>query len=92
MSPDHIKTYEDRIRETVASLNHEDFVAANGAPIGNYGEVRFPVVTRERTFRGMTFQAAAVAKPLGSVEQLCENHHTIVFDEEGSYVYNKKDR
>ena len=37
----------------------------------------------------MTFQAAPVAKPLGSVKKICQAGHMVVFDDEGSYVYNK---
>ena len=35
----------------------------------------------------MTFQAAPVSKPLGSV--ICAAGHRVVFDEDGSYIENK---
>ena len=37
----------------------------------------------------MTFQAAPVAKPLGSVKRICQAGHCVVFDEDGSYILNK---
>ena len=40
----------------------------------------------EETFRGMTFQAAPVSKPLGSVKRICAAGHRVVFDEDGSYI------
>ena len=43
----------------------------------------------EETFRGMTFQAAPVSKPLGSVKRICAAGHRVVFDEDGSYRENK---
>ena len=39
--------------ETEASANQENFFAANSKDIDNYGEVKVPAVTRERTLRGM---------------------------------------
>ena len=37
----------------------------------------------------MAFQAAPVAKPLGSVKHICQAGHSVVFDEDGSYILNK---
>ena len=46
--------------------------------------------TRERTSRGMVFTGAPVAKPLASVKKICMAQHTVLFDEEGSFIYNKQ--
>ena len=89
MKLDELPAYEDRIIETVASMNQMDFVSATGDPIENFGEVRIPMVTREGTGRGMVFQAAAVAKPLASVQKMNEAGHIVVFDGAESFVYNK---
>ena len=64
-------------------------MSASGDPITNYGELKLPVVTRERTMRGMVFQAAGVAKPLGSVKKMLQAGHRVVFDYECSYILNK---
>ena len=45
--------------------------------------------TREKTLRGITFQAAGVAKGLLSVERMNETGHIVVFDGDNSYVANK---
>ena len=37
----------------------------------------------------MTFQAAPVDRPPGSVKRVCSSGHLVVSDEEGSYVLNK---
>ena len=37
----------------------------------------------------MTFQLAAINKPLASVRRMCEAGNRVVFDEEGSYIENK---
>ena len=89
IAPGHIPEYEEDVRETKASINQEDFVSATGDPIVNYGELKLPVYTREQSMRGMVFQAAGVAKPLCSVEKLCEAGHVVWFDSEGSFIYNK---
>ena len=39
--------------------------------------------------RGMTFQAAPVSKPLGSVKRMCASGHRVIFDDDGSYIQNK---
>ena len=45
--------------------------------------------TVEGTKRKMRMQAAEVSRPLASVKRICEAGHTVVFDETGSFVYNK---
>ena len=77
------------IVETQASRNGDDFVSASGDIIPNYGQLKVMLVTRERTTRGMTFQAAGVAKPLGSVKRMMQTNHRVVFDDTGSYIENK---
>jgi hypothetical protein len=37
----------------------------------------------------MKYQVAPVTKPLGSVSKICKAGHTVVFDDQGSYMYNK---
>ena len=37
----------------------------------------------------MQFTGASVSKPLVPVKRICSAGHTVIFDEEGSYIYNK---
>ena len=37
----------------------------------------------------MKFQACDVTRPLASVKKICKAGHMVIFDEEGSYIYNK---
>ena len=71
-------------------MNHDDFIAANGETIPNYGELRVPIVTREKTLRGICFQAAGVSKGLLSVDKMNESGHTVVFDGDNSYIAHKQ--
>ena len=84
-----VPAYVNEIKETKDSRNGNDFISASGDPIPNYGELTIPMLTRESTARAMKFQAAGVAKPLGSVKRMIMAHHRVVFDEEGSYIENK---
>ena len=77
------------IRPTTASMSGVCYASATGAPIPNLGEQVLPLVTMEGTLRAMTFQAAPVSKPLGSVKRMCKSGHRVVFDDDGSYVENK---
>ena len=79
----------NEVIETFGSKNHEDYQSATGETIPNLGELRLGLVTREMSLRGMSFTGAPVAKPLGSVKRLCAAKHTVVFDEEGSFIYSK---
>ena len=37
----------------------------------------------------MNFTAVPVAKPLGAVKKMCSAGHVVVFDDDGSYIFNK---
>ena len=78
------------VLETYGSRNGDDYQSATGETIANLGELRLGLVTREMSVRGMTFTGAPVAKPLGSVKRLCMAGHTVVFDNEYLYIYNKE--
>ena len=49
INPKDLIAYEDQVMETEASANQENFLAANGKEIDNYGEVKVPAYTRGRT-------------------------------------------
>ena len=66
-----------------------NLVSASGDPIPNLGEQVLPLLTEEETLRTMKFNACPVTKALGSVKRMCDAGHTVVFDSECSYVYNR---
>ena len=90
IDPKDVGAYEESVKETEASINEENFLAANGEEIPNYGELKVPAITRERTLRGITFQAAGVSKGLLSVDKMNECGHVVVFDGDSSFIANKK--
>ena len=75
--------------ETKASRAGEEFSSATNEPIPNLGELKFGMLTREGSLRGMTMQGAPVSMPLGSVKRTCAQGHVVVFDDEGSFIYSK---
>ena len=79
-NPEDVPDYE--VTESEASRSGRDFVSATGEVIPNLGELKLPAVTAENTIRGMTFSAAPVTKPLGSVKRICAAGHVVVFDED----------
>jgi hypothetical protein len=78
-----------KIKESKASKMGVKYASATGEEIPNLGEVLLPMMTMEGTKRSMRMQAAEVSKPLASVKRICEAGHTVVFDETGSFMYNK---
>lgn len=63
---------------------------ANGAEIHNLGEKAMAILTPEGNVCGEVAQIAPVSKPLKSVRSFVKNDHTVVFDNEGSFVINKQ--
>ena len=85
----HTLVTEYPIVETEKSRSGACYASATGEPIPNLGEQKLPMATEEGSMRAMTFQAAPVAKPLGSVKRICQAGHYVIFDEDGSYIMNK---
>ena len=77
------------VKQTKASANGVRYASATGEEIPNLGEVMLPMVTMEGSKKKMRMQAAEVSRPLASVKRICEAGHTVVFDDGGSYLYNK---
>ena len=85
----HTLVTEYPIVETEKSRSGACYASATGEPIPNLGEQKLLMATEEGSMRAMTFQAAPVAKPLGSVKRICQAGHYVIFDEDGSYIMNK---
>ena len=82
----HTMVTEYPVIETDKSRSGACYSSATGEPIPNLGEQRLPLSTEEGSLRAMMFQAAPVAKPLGSVKRIRQAGHCVVFDEDGPYT------
>ena len=85
----HTLVPEHEIMEIEKSKAGLCYASATGEPIPNMGEQQLPMVTCEGSLRKMTFQAAPVAKALGSVSKICAAGHAVVFDADYSFIMNK---
>ena len=56
--------------------------AANGQKIFNDGRKTVSFMTKEGVMRDMNFTSCEVSKALGSVSQICQAGHTVVFNPE----------
>ena len=87
INPDDVPGHE--VMESLESKRGENFASATGEPIPNLRVMKLPMVLREMSLRNMTMCAAPVTRPLASVKKICRAGHMVVFDEEGSYIFNK---
>ena len=77
------------IAATTASRDGLEYRAAGGHQIPNLGMSRPAVFTTDGECNAMTFQIAAISKPLGSVSKFVSAKHRVVFDHPKSYIESK---
>ena len=83
-SPEHVPDHE--FHESLKSRRSENFQSATGESIPNLGDLRLPLYMREGTIRGMVMKASPITNSSGSVKKICRASHTVVFDDEGSFI------
>ena len=79
-----------KMYRTEASEAGRHFRAANGSMIINHGEKKITGCTEDGRKLQMRMTVADVGKVLMSVAKACESGYRIVFDEEGSYMEEKR--
>ena len=79
-----------QVTDTPASMSGANFASATGEPIPNLGEMKLPLMMREGSYKSMKVTAAPVTKPLASVKKICQAGHRVIFDDEGSFILNKR--
>ena len=77
------------LRKTKASESGMKYRAANGTPIANHGERAVKGISGDWNPMGVTIQVAGVKKTLGAVMPMMKAGNRVVFDDEGSYIFNK---
>ena len=73
-----------------ASKKGVRYEVANGTIIPNLGEKQFKGISEEGTTRGITAQICDVNKGLLSVKKMAKAGNRVVFDEDGSYIEDKR--
>jgi hypothetical protein len=76
--------------KSLGMLRGLHYVAADGTRIPNVGQQLVKFMTLDGTWTELLFQIAAINKPLVSVSKLNEAGYKVVFDENNSYIMNKK--
>ena len=83
-------------KESWGSKHGQKYEVANGAVIENEGEKEFVGHVKAQngsmkmwSARLTRTQVAGVHRPLMSVKKMCRAGHTVVFDDEGSFVQDK---
>ena len=79
-----------QLQETAASKAGMCYTAANGTDIANYGEKQLNGLNNEGEEAEITAQVADVRRNLASVVKMMDAGNRIVFDEEWSYIENKR--
>ena len=87
---DHVipKKYADaaNIRPNQMTMAGESYVAANGSPIESYGDTTIKGRTDDWTPLNISFNVAAVRKPLISSTRLTECGHKVNLQKGNSYI------
>ena len=79
----------DNVKPTEESEKGIGFVAANGSRMENYGGTQV-VFEKNGKVKAMNFDVTDCKKPLASVAKIVDKGNKVVFDEEESYILNKK--
>ena len=75
---------------TEKSKSGHKFYGADGNPIPNLGGQSITGVSINDKKVGMEFIVADIARPNASIGEIIDKHHRPVFDEDSSYIENKK--
>ena len=78
------------VMKSIGSIRGLHYVAADGTRIPNVGQQLVHSMTLDGTWTELLFQIAAINKPHVSVSELNEAGYQVVFDENNSYITNKK--
>ena len=84
------------LEPSAGSLAQDFYTTADGTKVYNEGQRQLLMCTPDgRSTRKMTFQVAKVNKALGSVSQMVDSQHRVIFDSDDygrdiSYIENKK--
>ena len=79
----------EEVEETEESINGVGFVAANGTRMENYGKTK-KKFKKDGKEKAMNFAVTDCKKPLASVSKIVDKGNRVVFDEEESFIENKK--
>ena len=74
------------IEETEMSRSGLYYTAANGQKIDNVGQRTIRALTEDGNKVAMTWQIAAIKRPLASIGKMCDAGNSAIFTKEGGYI------
>ena len=74
------------------SIKGLHYIGATNQKVPNVGQQQFQVVTENGIERRITFQSAAVRKPLLSVSNVCDKGQMVIFDNGRSVITNRNSK
>lgn len=86
---DSSKTFPN-VKVQPPPANHKGFAVAGGTRIKHGGFVTTDAVTNEGQHKTITWKNAAVALPILSAHELARDGHRVNYDENESYIENKR--
>ena len=79
----------EKVKETEDSRKGIGFIAANGVKMPNYGSTQVDF-KKDGKVKRMNFAVTDCKKPLASVSRIVDKGNRVVFDDDESYILNKK--
>ena len=74
------------IEETEMSRSGLYYTAANGQKIDNIGQRTIRALTKDGSKVAMTWQIAAIKRPLASIGKMCDAGNSAIFTKDGGYI------
>ena len=84
---DHSEAPGYQVSEGAGSKAGGCFIAANGEPIPNKGEMTLDLMSGDKAITSK-FQVAKISRPLWSVGKSCDAGYTVVFDSGHGTIYH----
>ena len=77
-----------KVRPSAGSERGQHYISASKQRIPNLGQHTLHALTDDYSPAAMTFQIAAVSRPLTSVGELCDSGNVVAFGPKGGFIQN----
>ena len=78
------------VSPTTKSKEGHAYYGPSGDPIPNMGEQKIKAQSEHGLPMNIDFDIAKITRPLMSVSEMVKKHYRVVFDDDGSYIENKR--
>ena len=88
IDPEEVPEYA--LEPSEGSRKGQLFAGCGTEKLKNLGQKKFPVMTVCGSMRGLCMQGAKVRKPLLAVSSACDKEQFVLFDNDGSFIADRK--